>query len=188
MKYKNKIFKEIIRYQKEKGQYKTFLKAFKNFTQDIIPRNNIKELNETELIKIIKSPLFLLSQMRLEIADNTYAPFLLYHHKKHMEENIKLFEKFLEKEKIKNIFFENVKESFLKIYVPHETFFASESKEQLIYNNLPPTGFIMYAFLWEDSHLPTTLIAKIKPREFWKQINLKWTTYYIKYINKQYND
>jgi len=188
MKYKNKIFKEIIRYQKEKGEYKTFLKAFKNFIQDIIPRYNIKELNETELIKIIKTPLFLLSQIRIEIVDNTYTPFLLYHHKKHMEENIKLFEKFLEKEKIKNIFFENVDEFFLRKTVADKDFFASKSKEQLIYNNLPPTGFIMYAFLWEDSHIPTTLITKIEPREFWRKINLKWTTYYIEYINEQYND
>ena len=188
MKFKNELYKDILRYTKDNGKYKQFTRRFKNFEEDSLLYNNIKIIDEQSITKRLNnlgfSPLELLTVMGLEFGDTYYSPYLMYHHKNNMEFNKKVFEEFLDSKNLKNTFIINIDENFIlkalncKKATPNIT--ETMTKEEILYNNIPPTGFIMHAFRWATS--------KIKNGDnFWGGISKEWRIFYVNKIKEKYN-
>ena len=180
MRFKNKLCKEIIRCIKEKNLYPKFKENLYTFISNLKTQKNIVIIDEKLILSQFPyhNPLFLALQVN-EHSNYYNSPILLELHKKNFDENIKVFECFLEKNKIKTIFFDRIDVKFIEheMCIKPNKIKNTTSKE-FLYNNMPPTGFILNSFLWENTKEGTF---------FWEKIHKQWQDTYKKHIEKKYN-
>lgn len=187
MKFKNELYKDILRYAKDNGKYGQFIRGFELFTKQAQQCDGINIIDEHSITKRLHnlghSPLGLLNAMGIEKGDFYYSDYLMHHHKNNMEFNKKIFEEFLDKKDIKKLFFLNVDDKFILRAIsgraiPNIT--ETMTKEEILYNNIPPTGFVMHAFRWANSTVPSG-------DTYWGGINEEWRVFYIDKIKEKYN-
>lgn len=175
LKMKNiKILNLILRYLKETGKYIEFKTKFKNYVIYNGYKYDLKNVIEKHCYN---SPLLMLRKINLDGEMSEYdskAQIYIYlnFYKKQIQT---LFENFLKKENLYENFVESIDEKFISKHIRQTMKNYPNDKLKTLYENVSPMGFIMNAFLWDDTKEKATT---------WSNINNKWE----KIINDFFNE
>ena len=168
MRFQNKILKLALRYTKENGMYIQFVNELRKLTSD-----------EELLIKSCRynTPLCILEKTRTIKSDLYSDDFIKYLCNTNEEKILELFNNFLEENHIKEQFYNNINERYIKRFV--SSFTSVECKEkikntkepiELLKILYPITGFIMHGFHWENTK---------EGHDFWATMNKNWIEFSI---------
>lgn len=173
MRFKNKLYKNIERYTKEIGKFNAFKKAIIHYTIEL-------GLD----IYAIKYPYELLEVIGMKEHWN----YMMYMHKNNFEEHKKMFENFLDNKGLKEIFMHNIRRDFIIKEIQYENIEIVQCKNdsEFLYNNVPPTDFIIYTFSWEFSEIPSNIHLDKDEFDFWSDINDEWINVFSNYIKEKY--
>ena len=175
MKFKNKILKLSLRYAKEKGLYYMYIKKLRKLINLGGFDNEEKLINSCER----QTPLLLPQKAGIIARDIYSSDFIKYMCDMEQEKYIKLFDDFLEKNEVREEYYQRINMGFIKrnlcfFDISKTTKNINEPFEMLkmLY---PPTGYILHAFYWENTR---------EGNVFWSTINLKWLHHFIYYIKQ----
>jgi hypothetical protein len=165
MRFQNKILKLALRYTKENGMYIQFVNELRKLTSD-----------EELLIKSCEhnTPLCILEKTKIIKKDFYSDDFIKYLCNTNEEKILKLFNNFLEENNIKEQFYNNINENYIKRHVtPREYKEKIENTKEpieLLKILYPITGFIMHGFYWEGTK---------EGHNFWSRMNKNWIEFSI---------
>ena len=159
-----KILNLILRYLKETGKYAEFKTKFKNYVINNGYKYDLKNVIEQHCYN---SPLLMLRNINLdgeisEYDSNAQKYIYLNLYKKQIQT---LFENFLKKENLYENFIESIDENFISRNIRQTMKNYPNDRLKTLYENVLPMGFIMNAFLWNDTKEKTIT---------WANINSKW--------------
>jgi hypothetical protein len=172
MKFKNKILRLSLRYTKEKGWYKTYTERIKKLYGNI---NEEKLINSCQY----QSPLLIMLNTHMVNQDVYSNDFITYAANVNEEKTMQLFDKFLTENNIKDVYYNNLNTKFIKRnFTKKETIEEIEKiKEpfEILKKLYPPTGYIMYAFHWEETK---------QGHSFWVTKCSEWVNYFLRNFNE----
>ena len=163
MKQNNKEFTLIKRYAKDCGLY-TELKACIN---EYCKLHN-KKLSEItkNIIKEYGSIISFLQTICMPGEINDYVSgFKKYFYEQNKSKFIDMFTKFLKEQNAYDQFFNNVNIDFIRRALDNTFDITGNTKQELVFDNLLPIGFVMDAFHWQDTE---------ERHEYWSNINSQW--------------
>lgn len=175
---KNKTFKLIVRYTKEKGLFTEFKKNIKMINNtfgvwswnDSSTKSALKD-DTRHILSILRYLNFKGERDEYNMESSKYI-FQLY-----KTEIIKEFENLLEINKVKQEYYNNISKDFIKRYIFNLK--ITKDKKSFVYENLTPQGFIMYGFQWEKTK---------QGHRFWQQLNAQWEKLLYELIEKIANN
>lgn len=152
----------LKRYVKDTGQYTEFKQRVYDFCKKHNFKNGLQELadycgSNTSLLQIINFP----------GEDSSYFSFYkIYLYKQKKDEYIKRFTNLLKEKGVYEQFFNNVDEEFIKKELDdRDRALINGDKQTLIFDNLVPDSFLMYAFYWRTTE---------QGHDFWERMNKQW--------------
>lgn len=163
MKQNNKEFALIKRYAKDCGLY-TELKACIN---EYCKLHN-KKISETtkNIMGKYGSIISFLQIICMPGESNDYiSGFNRYIYEQNKDKFIDMFTKFLKEQNVYDKFFNNVNIDFIRRALNNTLDITGNTKQELVFNNLLPIGFVMDAFHWEETE---------EMHNFWSDINSEW--------------
>lgn len=152
----------IKRYVKDKGLYTEFKQRVRNFCAKHNYKGGLQEIAD-----YYGSEICVLQMLEMPGEYNDYfSAFKYYIYEEDKEKYIKLFTDFLGQKNSYLQFFENVDEKFIKKEIEdREGIFIDGDKKELIFNNLIPESYLMFAFYWRDTK---------QGHDYWEKINNQW--------------
>ena len=163
MKHISKEFKLIKRYAKDCGCY-TELKACIN---EYCKKQNKKPTEITANIPDdYGSVISFLQIINMPGESNEYiSGFKKYIYGQNKNKFINMLTKFLKEQNVYDKFFNNVNIDFIRRALGNTFNITGNTKQELVFDNLLPIGFIMDAFHWEETD---------EGYEYWLYINVEW--------------
>ena len=152
----------LKRYVKDTGQYAEFKQRVYDFCKQRNFKNGLQEL-----ANCYNSNISLLQVIKFPGEDNNYlSSYKIYLYEQKKDEYIKRFTNLLKEKGAYEQFFNNVDEEFIKKELDDTNrTLINGDKQTLIFDNLTPDSFLMYAFYWR----PTK-----QGHDFWEKMNNQW--------------
>lgn len=163
MKKNSKEFKLITRYAKDCGLYAELKICINEYCK-------LHNKRPTDIIKNIPydygSITSFLQMISLPGESNEYVSgFKKYIYEQNKNKFIDMFTKFLKEQNVYDKFFNNVNIDFIRRALNNTFDITGNTKQELIFDNLIPIGFVMDAFHWEETE---------EMNDFWSNINSEW--------------
>ena len=163
MKQISREFTLIKRYAKDCGLY-TELKGCIN---EYCKKHNKRLRNiAKDITDEYGSVISFLQIINLPGESNDYVSgFKKYIYEKNKKKFMDMFTKFLKEQDAYDRFFNNVNKDFIGRALNNTFDVTGNTKQELVFDNLLPIGFVMDAFHWEETE---------ETHDFWSGINNEW--------------
>lgn len=163
MKQISREFTLIKRYAKDCGLY-TELKACVN---EYCKKHNKRLRNiAKDITDEYGSVISFLQIINLPGESNDYVSgFKKYIYEQNKKKFVDKFTKFLKEQNAYDKFFNNVNKDFIRRALGDTFDVTGTTKQELVFDNLLPIGFVMDAFHWEETE---------EMHNFWSDINDRW--------------
>jgi hypothetical protein len=159
MKHISKEFKLIKRYAKDCGCYTELKECINEYCKK-------QNKRPTEITANIPDIISFLQIIRMPGESNEYfSGFKKYIYEQNKNKFIDMFTKFLKEQNVYDKFFNSVNINFIRKALDDTFDITGNTKQELIFDNLLPIGFIMDAFHWEETD---------EGYEYWSDINGEW--------------